>query len=89
MAPRSLDRLWLALLAATALTWALGEAGWVQGASGWAVVAVFALAFAKGRWIALDFMELRTAPALWRRLVVGWLTVVIGAVLAARWVAGG
>ena len=31
----------------------------------------FVLAFAaiKGRWIALDFLDLRAAPALWRGLV--------------------
>ncbi len=28
--------------------------------------------------IALDYMELWQAPALWRRAVLGWLVVVLG-----------
>ena len=35
------------------------------------------LAGAKGAVIALDFMALRQAPPLWRRLVLGWLATVI------------
>jgi hypothetical protein len=37
------------------------------------------LAFAaiKGRRIALDFMDLRAAPALWRGLVSAWILVVV------------
>ena len=47
---------------------------------------MLALALAKGRGVALDFMELREAPPLWRRLVLGWLVVVIGLVALLRWV---
>ena len=77
-----LDRIWLALLAATGLTVALGEAGAVQGHA-WAVLTVFALVVFKGAWIALDFMELRHAPPLWRRLVLGWLVAVVLLILLA------
>jgi len=37
------------------------------------------LAFAaiKGRRIALDFLDLRAAPALWRGLVSAWILVVV------------
>ena len=31
----------------------------------------------KGRHIALDFMDLRAAPALWRGLVSAWILIVV------------
>ncbi|WP_375309917.1 cytochrome C oxidase subunit IV family protein [Bradyrhizobium sp. A5] len=38
---------------------------------------LLALAAIKGRRIALDFMDLRTAPALWRGLVGAWILIVV------------
>ncbi|MFK4655819.1 hypothetical protein ABIF97_005753 [Bradyrhizobium japonicum] len=35
------------------------------------------LAAIKGRRIALDFMDLRAAPALWRGLVSAWILIVV------------
>ncbi|UEM16042.1 cytochrome C oxidase subunit IV family protein [Bradyrhizobium barranii subsp. barranii] len=35
------------------------------------------LAAIKGRRIALDFMDLRAAPALWRGLVSAWIVIVV------------
>lgn len=87
MKPIALDRLWLALLAATAVTWLLGEAGWVDAAHAWPVLLVFGLALAKGLIIALDFLELRHAPAVWRRFIVGWLVVTLGAILTLHFAA--
>ena len=60
--------------------------GWLgEGAAGSgrhlgtaATLAVLALSAVKGALIALDYMELRQAPALWRRVVMGWLVVVLG-----------
>ena len=60
--------------------------GWLgEGAAGSgrhlgtaATLAVLALSAVKGALIALDYMELRQAPALWRRVVMGWLLVVLG-----------
>ena len=78
---KATDAIWLALLAATALTWALGEAGFVRPGAGWAVAVVFVLAWAKGLGIALWFMELRHAPPAWRRFILGWLAVVVLAIL--------
>jgi hypothetical protein len=75
------DALWLALLAATALTWALGEAGFMQAGARWPVAVVFVLAWAKGLGIALRFMELQHAPPAWRRFILGWLAVVVLAIL--------
>ena len=68
---------------ATALSWWLGESALTghpltQGA----VLAVLALAGFKGALIALDYMELHTAPALWRRTVLIWLLLVMGVIAA-------
>jgi hypothetical protein len=76
---------WAALVAATALTWWLGESGRLQGHHPGALALVLALAFVKGRWIILDFMALRHGPPLWRRLLLGWLTGVLAFIGAAWW----
>lgn len=73
---------WLALLAATGLTYWLGEhnAGHALGNS--TVLLVFGLACAKG-WLVIDvFMGLRHAPAFWRWVMRGWLLVVTAALTA-------
>lgn len=36
---------------------------------------VLVLAAIKGRRIALDFLDLRAAPALWRELVSAWIVI--------------
>ena len=77
-----IDRIGLFLLVATGITFTFGEAGLVEGTA-WPVFVMLALAFLKGLWIALDCMELRHAPALWRRLVVGWLLLVLLLILLA------
>lgn len=87
VSPRTLDAVWLATLAATGIAWWVGESGLGAGAL-WAVAVVFALSLAKGLAIALEFMELRGAPTVWRRFVVGWLLVVILAIAAARLMPG-
>lgn len=76
-----IDRLWWAMLAATAASWWIGETGLWTGPL-WPLLTVFGLSLFKGLAIALDFMELRGAPAVWRRFVVGWLLLVILAVVA-------
>ncbi|MDZ5460871.1 cytochrome C oxidase subunit IV family protein [Azohydromonas lata] len=80
---KRIDALWLATLVATGISWWVGESPHRTG-EGWPVAIVFALSLAKGLAIALDYMELRGAPALWRRFVVGWLLCVILAVVAVR-----
>lgn len=82
--PRTTTLIWLLLLAATALTWWLGESGQVNAARFGSVPTLFALSGLKGWWVANDFMELRHAPALWRRLVLGWLLVVIALIVLAN-----
>ncbi|GAB1383054.1 MAG TPA: cytochrome C oxidase subunit IV family protein [Ottowia sp.] len=78
-----LDLAWLAMLAATAVTWALGRGGWVARAQLAGMAVVFALAWLKGLVVILEFMELRHAPALWRRALIGALTLVVLLILLA------
>jgi heme/copper-type cytochrome/quinol oxidase subunit 4 len=80
------NRIWLLLLAATGVTFWLGESG-LSGKAGMApVLVMFALALVKALLVMLDFMELRHAPALWRRLLVGWLVLVTTGILLAYWI---
>ena len=83
----SVNRIWLLLLLATGMTYWLGESGQVGHGGMAPVLAIFGLALVKGLWIIEDFMELRHAPVLWRRLVIGWLVFVIGMIVLAYWIA--
>ncbi len=80
---KRIDVLWLATLLATGVSWWVGESP-LGSSDGWPVAVVFVMSLAKGLAIALDYMELRGAPALWRRFVVGWLLCVILAVMGLR-----
>ena len=74
------DTIFALLALATLASWWLGEgaAGSGRHLGTAATLAVLALSAVKGALIALDYMELRQAPALWRRVVMGWLLVVLG-----------
>ena len=74
------DTIFALLALATLASWWLGEGAAVSGRHLGiaATLAVLALSAVKGALIALDYMELRRAPALWRRVVMGWLVVVLG-----------
>lgn len=72
---RPINRTWLALVAATLASYTLGEQMTGSTWHAWGVALVFGLAGAKGRWVVDVFMGLRTAPALWRRVLCGWLLV--------------
>ena len=77
-----LNRAWLLLLVITGVTFWMGESG--SSASSLAVaLVVLGLAFVKGMLVALEFLELREAPALWRWLIAGWLVLVLGLVVLA------
>ena len=81
----SLPRAWLLLLLLTAATFWIGESG-LAGHGSMALTAVlFALTFAKGLVVILDFLELRHAPPLWRWLVLVWLALVLGGIVLAYW----
>lgn len=82
-----INRIWFLLMGATLVTYVLGESGWVGQHGRIALAVMFALAFIKAFFVAYDFMELRHAPSLWRRLVLGWLVLVISAIMLAYWMA--
>lgn len=77
------DTTFALLVLATLASWWLGEGAAASGQHLGAVatLVVLALSAAKGALIALDYMELRHAPALWRRAVMGWLVVVLGLIV--------
>ena len=80
------NHIWLILLAATGVTFWLGESG-LSGSPGMApVLLMFALAFVKALLVMRDFMELRHAPALWRWLLQGWLVLVTTGIVLAYWI---
>jgi cytochrome c oxidase subunit IV len=70
-----LDFAWLALMALALTTMVL--VGVVRNA---ALVdgAVLAIAAIKGRRILLDYLNLRSAPAIWRGLATAWLMLIVG-----------
>ncbi|MBB5203339.1 hypothetical protein HNQ51_000632 [Inhella inkyongensis] len=84
MKPQRLDRVLALLLAATGLTWALAESGGAGALPATRALLVLGLALLKGIWIAQDFMELRQAPRVWRRFMLGWLIAVLGLILGFR-----
>jgi hypothetical protein len=86
MTIRRINTVALLLALATGLSWWLGEGAVAAGGHAMgtgATLLVLALSAFKGARIALDFMELRTAPVLWRRAVMAWLVVVVGLIGAA------
>ena len=77
-----INRAWVVLMIATAITWYLGEVG---AAGTGAIVGMLLIAFVKGRLVILDFMELRQAPRMWRLLLEGWMLLVGSLILLAYW----
>ncbi len=80
MNARTLDRVWIFLLAATATTWALGERGL---AGPFAAAALIGIAGVKGWLVIGDFMALKHARFLWRAIVTGWLLLVLTTIAIA------
>ena len=79
----ALGRLDLTLLALHGLTLATMA---VAGATRAPVLVdgiVLAIAAIKGRRILLDYLDLRSAPALWRGLATAWLMLIVGFAWAA------
>jgi len=79
----ALGRLDLTLLALLGLTLATMA---VAGATRAPVLVdgiVLAIAAIKGRRILLDYLDLRSAPALWRGLATAWLMLIVGFAWAA------
>lgn len=78
------NRAWLMLVAATGITYWLGESG-IAEAGGRIVLVMFGLALIKGWLVIFDFMELRHAPRKWQVALCGWLLFVTGIILLAYW----
>jgi cytochrome c oxidase subunit IV len=74
---------WLLLVAATALSWWLVERHVLPAHL--ATTAALGLATFKARLVFLHFMELRSAPLLWRLLFEAWVLLCAGAILAGYW----
>ncbi len=56
-------------------------AGWLLGhnfTGSWVVICVLALTLVKGQWLIDQFMGLRSAPAVFRWIVSGWLMLMLG-----------
>ncbi|WP_433518224.1 cytochrome C oxidase subunit IV family protein [Nonomuraea sp. CA-143628] len=70
---------WLVLMAATVVSWYLGDG---HGTRRLATVVVLAVAFVKVYLVGRYFMELREAPRVLRLLFGAW-TLVVCAVLVA------
>lgn len=85
-AARRIHVAWLTLLIATLLSWWLAEGHHPDGIGLAATCVVMALSGIKGLIIALDFMELRHAPRLWRNGLLCWLAVILLVIfLATLW----
>ena len=76
-------RTWLLLVLLTVAAFGISDhTEWAR----YAGVATIAIAYLKGRWVVLDFMELRHAPRLWKLLLVGWLVFVTSMIVLAYWI---
>lgn len=80
--PRRLLIVWALLIAATLVTYVMGE---MHAAGPAAVFAMLAISFLKGRWVARDFMGLAHVRLLWRAVVVGWVLVITALIALAYW----
>ncbi|MCS3501353.1 hypothetical protein M2189_009136 [Bradyrhizobium japonicum] len=74
MMPDRLDITWIALIGLALATMLVPELV-PRPLLGDALLLIFAAI--KGRRIALDFMDLRAAPAFWRGLVSAWILIVV------------
>ena len=68
---------WGALVAATCVSWTLGASHGARTAA----AATLVIAFVKVRYVGLEFMELRDAHPVLRRLFEAWVVLVGTAVL--------
>jgi len=73
--------IWCVLIAATVVSWYFGT-NQLTTSHAVAAVVVITVAFAKIYLIGMNFMELRTAPVLYRNLFRGYCTLVYAALVA-------
>lgn len=85
LAKTRLTLVWVGLLIATLVSWEAVEGiAWVKDLR-IAGVLVMAIAFAKARYVLLDFMELRHAPLQMRLFAEAWCIIVGLAIVGAFW----
>jgi len=72
-AARQITRAWGVLVLLTLLSFVASHSGWTGLAAN---ALTLAAAFAKGRWMLMDFLKLRGVPPGWRILFLGWLGLV-------------
>lgn len=82
MSPHILNLVWIVLMAATGVTWFMGE---MHAAGPKAVAVILAIAGVKGWLVIEDFMALRRVRLLWRAVVLGWLSIVLAVIMLAYW----
>lgn len=85
-----LDLVFAFLVAATGVTWFVGEMGELRGEPGGfagpaAVALILGLALVKGWQVIREFMALRRASLLWNLIVGGWLTLVLAIIALTYW----
>ncbi|PKO90576.1 MAG: hypothetical protein CVU18_00215 [Betaproteobacteria bacterium HGW-Betaproteobacteria-12] len=69
---------WILLVATVAAFSISGQHGFGLYAGALTLV----IGYIKGRLVVLDFMEMRHAPPVWRRLLEGWLVLLTSVLLA-------
>jgi hypothetical protein len=79
--------IWLALLAVTILSWEVAHGPSFRDIR-YVNATIVAIAFAKVRYVILDFMELCDAPLPMRVVSEGWVAVVGSTLIAMLWSAG-
>jgi hypothetical protein len=72
---------WLLLVLATALSWAMGHGLGIPNVR-IASVAIIVVAFVKVRFVIFEFMEIRGGPTWMQRVGDGWVVVVAGLLIA-------
>ncbi len=83
--PRQATGIWLLLVAATLVSWWLVERRGI--AARVATTSALLIAGFKARLVLQHFMELRSAPPIWRNVFDAWVIVFVGAIVAGYWVA--
>lgn len=81
--PSHSAQVWLLLMAATILAWCLVEAHSISAHI--ASTAAVVVAGFKVRLVFLHFMELKTAPLVWRMAFEAWLLFFLGIILLGYW----
>ncbi|CAG0978411.1 partial cytochrome c oxidase subunit IV, partial [Rhodocyclaceae bacterium] len=82
MNAKRLDAVFAFLIAATGVTWFVGESASAGPA---AVALILGLAGVKGWLVTREFMMLRHASAAWNLIVGGWLAFVLAMIATTYW----